>query len=192
VIRPLLEVWRHEIEAFAIKNNIPFLIDSSNLTEHDLRNRLRLSLIPLLEKEYQPNLKEILLRTSAILREENDYLEREAEKTYQNMVEAKGESLTFHYPAYRSLHPAIQWRVIQRMLRTICGEEKEDLEISQMFKRLKQPAPSFVLEFPLGICMEKRYETVSLGKKKMEPIPPLRLNSSLQGEPSSKRLEEKW
>jgi tRNA(Ile)-lysidine synthase len=43
VIRPLLEVWRHEIEAFAVKNNIPFLIDSSNLKEDYLRNRLRLS-----------------------------------------------------------------------------------------------------------------------------------------------------
>ncbi len=172
VIRPLLEVWRHEIEAFAVKNNIPFLIDSSNLKEDYLRNRLRLSLIPLLEKEYQPNLKEILVRTSAILREENDFLEKEAEKIYQNMVKAKGESLTFHYPTYRSLHPAMQWRVIQKMLRTIYGEEKEDLEISKTFKRLRQPPPSFVLEFPLGICMEKRYETVSLGKKKVEAIPP--------------------
>ncbi len=172
VIRPLLEVWRREIEAFAIENNIPFLIDSSNLKEDYLRNRLRLSLIPLLEKEYQPNFKEILLRTSAILREENDYLEKEAEKVYQNMVEGKGESLTFQYPDYRSLHPAIQWRIIQKMLRAIYGEEKEDLEVSQTFKRLKQSPPSFVLEFPLGVCMEKRYETVFLGKKKVETIPP--------------------
>jgi hypothetical protein len=76
---------------------------------------------------------------------------KEAEKVYQNMVEGQGDSLTFQYPVYRSLHPAIQWRVIQKMLRTICGEEKEDLEISQTFKRLKQPPASFVLEFPLGI-----------------------------------------
>jgi tRNA(Ile)-lysidine synthase len=172
VVRPLLEVWRHEIEAFAVENHIPFLIDSSNLKEDYLRNRVRLSLIPLLEKEYQPNLKEILLRTSTILREENDYLEKEAEKVYQNMVEKKGDALTFQYPVYRSLHPAIQWRVIQKMLRTIYGEEKEDLEISQTFKRLKHPPPSFVLEFPPGICMEKRYETVFLGKKKLETIPP--------------------
>jgi tRNA(Ile)-lysidine synthase len=172
VIRPLLEVWRHEIEAFAVKNRIPFLIDSSNLKEDYLRNRLRLSLIPLLEKEYQPKLKEILLRSSAILREENDYLEKEAEKAYRNLVEEKGESLAFKYADYRSLHPAIQWRVIQKMLRTIYGEEKEDLGVSQTFKRLKHPPPSFVLEFPLGIYMEKRYETVSLGKKKVETIPP--------------------
>jgi tRNA(Ile)-lysidine synthase len=172
VIRPLLEVWRHEIELFAIKNNIPFLIDSSNLKKDYLRNRLRLSLIPLLEKEYQPNLKEVLLRTSAILREENDYLEKEAEKVYHYMVEEKGETLTFRYPDYRSLHPAIQWRVIQKMLRRIYGEGTEDLEISQMFKKLKQPPPSFLLEFPLGVCMEKRYETVSLGKKRVEAVPP--------------------
>jgi tRNA(Ile)-lysidine synthase len=172
VIRPLLEVWRNEIEAFAIKNNIPFLVDSSNLKEDYLRNRLRLSLIPVLEKEYQPNLKEILLRTSAILREENDYLEKEAEKAYQNMVEGKGDTLTFQYPDYRSLHPAIQWRVIQKMLRRIYGEERKDSEVSQIFKKLKQASPSFLLEFPLGVCMEKRYERVSLGRKSVEAIPP--------------------
>jgi tRNA(Ile)-lysidine synthase len=172
VIRPLLEVWRHEIEAFATKNNIPYLIDSSNLKEDYLRNRLRLSLIPLLEKEYQPNLKKILLRTSAILREENDYLEKEAEKVYQNMVEGKGDTLTFQYPDYRSLHPAIQWRVIQKMLRTIYGEEKEDLEISQTFKKLKQPPPSFVLELPFGVCFEKRYDRVLLRKGRGENVPP--------------------
>jgi len=99
-------------------------------------------------------------------------LEKEAERVYQNMVEGKGDTLTFQYPAYRSLHPAIQWRVIQKMLRRIHGEEGEDLEIPQMFKKLKQPLPSFLLEFPLGVCMEKRYETVSLGKKKVETIPP--------------------
>ena len=172
VIRPLLEIWRHEIEAFAIKNKVPFLIDSSNLKEDYLRNRLRLSLIPLLEKEYQPNLKEILLRTSAILREENDYLEKEAERAYQDMVEGNGDTITFQYPVYRSLHPAIQWRVIQKVLRTIYGGKREDLEISHVFNKLKQPPPSFFLEFPLGVCMEKRYETVSFGKKRAQAVPP--------------------
>jgi len=175
VIRPLLEVWRHEIEAFATKNNIPYLIDSSNLKEDYLRNRLRLSLIPLLEKEYQPNLKKILLRTSAILREENDYLEKEAEKIYQNMVEGKGDALMFQYPVYRSLHPAIQWRVIRKMLRRIYGEEKEDLEVSQMFKKLKQPSPSFLLELPFGVCFEKRYDRVLLRKGKGETVPPFEI-----------------
>ncbi len=182
VIRPLLEVWRHEIETFAIKNKIPFLVDSSNLKEDYGRNRMRLSLIPLLEKEYQPKLKQILLRTSAILREENDYLEKEAEKIWQDMIEEKGEFLTFRYPVYQSLHPAIQWRVIQKMLRRIYGEEKEDLEISKVFKILKLAPPSFLLEFPLGVCLEKRYETVSLGKKSVKIIPPFEVELVCPGQ----------
>jgi len=60
-----------------MKKKISFLIDSSNLKKDYLRNRIRLALIPLIEREYQPNFKEILLRTSNILREENDYLEKE-------------------------------------------------------------------------------------------------------------------
>jgi len=188
VIRPLLEVWRHEIEAFAITHHVPFLTDSSNLKKDYLRNRLRLSLIPLLEKEYQPNIKEILLRTSVILRGENDYLEKEAEKAYHKLVEEKGAFLVFQYPDYRSLHPAIQWRVIQEMLRTVCREEKEELEVSQAFKSLKHPPPSFVLEFPLGVCMEKRYETVFLGKKKVEAVPPFEVEIACPGKTFIKEI----
>src|SRR4030042_2503004 len=62
VIRPLLGVWRGEIQSFAIEKKISFLLDSSNLKNDYLRNRIRLTLIPLIEREYQPNFKEILLR----------------------------------------------------------------------------------------------------------------------------------
>lgn len=172
VIRPLLEVRRHEIEAFALQRSIPFLIDSSNLRKDYLRNRLRLHLIPLLEREYQPNVKEILLRTSAILREENDYLEKESEKVYRRMIEEREGTLAFRHAAYQSLHPALQWRFIQKMLKSLYGEEREDLEVPQIFRKLQQAPPSFLLELPLGVCMEKRYDTVLVRKKKVEAIPP--------------------
>jgi tRNA(Ile)-lysidine synthase len=181
VIRPLLEVWRHEIETFAFQHSIPFLTDASNLKKDYLRNQLRLHLIPLLEKEYQPNLKQVLLRTSAILREENDYLEREAEKAYRNTVGAEGETLTFQYATYQSLHPAIQWRVLQKTLRNLYGEEREGLEVPQIFKKLQQSSPSFRLELPFGICMEKRYNTILLAKKKVEDTPPFEIELSSPG-----------
>src|SRR3989304_3345534 len=108
VIRPLLEVWREEIESYALEKRIPFFIDSSNLKGDYLRNRIRLSLIPLIEKEYQPNFKETLLRTSSILREENNYLERGAEEEYQKIVREEKDTLSFKFSEYQSLHQAIQ------------------------------------------------------------------------------------
>src|SRR4030043_1097572 len=41
VIRPLLEVWRREIESFAEEKKVPYLLDSSNLKKNNVRNRLR-------------------------------------------------------------------------------------------------------------------------------------------------------
>ena len=177
VIRPLLEVWREEIESFAKEVDIPYLLDSSNLNEHYLRNRVRLKLIPLIEKEFQPNFKEIVLKTSILLREENDYLEKRAEEIYQQMIHAEKDGLSFKFSQYQSLHEAIQWRVIQKMLVEILGdervmEEEGGLDIRPMFERLRQPSASFLLELPFGVSCEKRYDTVLLRKGRVETVPP--------------------
>jgi tRNA(Ile)-lysidine synthase len=177
VIRPLLEVWRREIESFAIERKISFLFDSSNLKEDYLRNRIRLALVPLIEKEYQPNLKEILLRTSNILREENDYIEKGAEEAYQTITQEKKGTLSFKFSAYQTLHQAIQWRVIKKIVEKIYdrGMIMEDggwVEINKIYKKLRQPSPSFHLELPHEVFVEKRYDIVLLGKGGVTPPPP--------------------
>jgi len=177
VIRPLLGVWREEIQTFAAEKKIPFLSDSSNLKSDYLRNRIRLSLIPFVETEYQPNFKEILLKTSSILREENDYLEKGSETAYEEIVRKEKDTLFFKLSEYRSLHQAIQWRVMKRILERLYDwgtgvEEGEWSEVDKICQRLHQSAPSFLLELPHGAWVEKRYDVVLLGKGKAKPLPP--------------------
>jgi tRNA(Ile)-lysidine synthase len=177
VIRPLLEVWRREIESFAEEMKIPYLLDSSNLKKNYLRNRLRLNLIPLIEKKYQPNFKKIVLKTSTILREENDYLERGAEEAYQKIVREEKDALSFKFSEYQFLHPAIQWRIIQKMLGRIYSgetviEEREGMEVDQIYKKFHQLLPSFFIELPHGVSLEKRYDLVLIGKGWVKPVPP--------------------
>jgi len=177
VIRPLLEVWREKIQSFAIEKKIPFLSDSSNLKKDYLRNRIRLALIPLMEREYQANLKEILLRTSNILREENDYLEKGAEAAYQKVVQKERETLSFKFSEYQSLHQAIQWRVIKKILGRVYDwgmavEEREWSDVQKIYQKLHQSSPSFLLELPYGAWIEKRYDMVLLGKGEVKPFPP--------------------
>ncbi len=186
VIRPLLEVWREEIESFAIEKKIPFLLDSSNLKKDYLRNRIRLALIPLMEREYQPNFKEIVLKTSRVLREENDYLERGAEEVYQKIVQAGKDTLSFNFSEYQSLHQAIQWRVVRKMLECIDAwggvlGEGEWPEVQKIYKKLVKPSPSFLLELPHGARLEKRYDVVSLGKGGITPFPPFELELQSPG-----------
>ena len=176
VIRPMLEVWRREIESFATGNSIPFLLDSSNLKKSYLRNRLRLALIPLIEREYQSNFKAVVMRTSTILREENDFLERGVEDAYQEIVREEKDTLSFRFSEYNSMHKAIQRRVLQKILDRIYGGEMIEEGVgwgsSVIYRKLQQPSPSFLMELPHGIFIEKRYDRVSLGKGRVKAVPP--------------------
>jgi len=176
VIRPMLEVWRREIESFATGNSIPFLLDSSNLKKSYLRNRLRLALIPLIEREYQSNFKAVVMRTSTILREENDFLERGGEDAYQEIVREEKDTLSFRFSEYDFLHKAIQRRVLQKILDKISGGEMIEEGVgwggSVIYRKLQQPSPSFLMELPHGIFIEKRYDRVSLGKGRVKAVPP--------------------
>jgi tRNA(Ile)-lysidine synthase len=181
VIRPLLEVWREEIQSFAEEKKIPFLLDSSNQKNDYLRNRIRLALIPLMEREFQPNFREIILRTSKILREENDYLEKEAEAAYQKVIQEEGDVLSFKFSEYQSLHQALQWRLIKMILGRIYDwgmvmEEGEWSDIQKIYQRLRGSSPSFLLELPHGIWVEKRYDMVSLAKGEVKPFPPFEVD----------------
>jgi tRNA(Ile)-lysidine synthase len=195
VIRPLLEVWRREIESFAAEKKIPYLLDSSNLKKDYLRNQIRLGLIPLIEKEYQRNFKEIVLKSSTVLRQENDYLEREAEGAYRRIVLEGKSMLSFSFSEYLSLHPALRWRVVQKMVGWVSRgamifEEGEPSEVKQIFLRLEQSTPSFFLELPRGVCLEKRYDSVSMKKTWVKKIPPFEVELASSGRTYIEEIEK--
>jgi len=77
-IRPLIEVKRKEIAAFLNNRKIGFRIDKSNLEDIYLRNKIRNKLLPYLEKEYNPNIKEVLSNMAQISGYDYDYLSRVA------------------------------------------------------------------------------------------------------------------
>ena len=186
VIRPLLEVWKEEIESFAREKGVPFLLDSSNLKEDYLRNRVRLGLIPLIEKKYQPAFKEIVIKTSAVLREENDYLDRGAEESYQKIIHQENGILSFKFSEFQALPKAIQWRVIQKIWGRMNNEERiaeesEGLDVDSIYGKLNQTSPSFLLELPRGIYLEKRYDMVSLKRGRVKPPPPFEAELVLPG-----------
>jgi tRNA(Ile)-lysidine synthase len=62
LVRPLLDVRRHDVLAYLEANGLPYRMDSSNRDTTFTRNRLRRELIPQLEHEYNPALVEALCR----------------------------------------------------------------------------------------------------------------------------------
>jgi len=75
IIRPMLGIPRSEIIQWLKENGFEWREDASNSDETFLRNRVRHTILPLLEKELNPNFRETVLRTMDILREENVWME---------------------------------------------------------------------------------------------------------------------
>jgi tRNA(Ile)-lysidine synthase len=67
VIRPLLDTARKDILQYLKERSLAYRIDQSNRDPRFLRNRIRHHLLPLLEKEYQPQVKRILSETATLL-----------------------------------------------------------------------------------------------------------------------------
>lgn len=80
LVRPLLFTWRSEIIEYLKKERQNYRIDMSNYETIYSRNKIRLGLIPLLENQYNKNIKNSLIQLCQILAANNEYLELEAKK----------------------------------------------------------------------------------------------------------------
>ena len=77
VVRPLLEVRHRELEAYLREIGQTWREDSSNLDPRFTRNRVRRTLLPLLEGEFNPAITQGLSELADIARVEEDYWQNE-------------------------------------------------------------------------------------------------------------------
>ena len=63
IVRPFIETARSDINLYLKEKKVEAKIDVTNSDNAYKRNKIRSQLIPLLEREYNPNIKEALART---------------------------------------------------------------------------------------------------------------------------------
>lgn len=109
-VRPLIELWREEIESHVLENKLEVVIDETNFSAEYLRNRVRGMLIPELLK-YNPRVKEALYQAARLLTDEHAYL-KEAACRYVKIA-LSGE-VFFRAPKVIALPPALQREIIRQ------------------------------------------------------------------------------
>jgi tRNA(Ile)-lysidine synthase len=75
IVRPLLGVWRREIDRYVGKHRLKFREDVSNKNLAPLRNRIRERIIPYLEKTLGRNIRQSIWRAAVIAAEEEHWIE---------------------------------------------------------------------------------------------------------------------
>ena len=86
IIRPLLDVTRDELRRFLHRRQLDWVEDETNLSSEPLRNRIRLQLLPLLERDYASGVSRrmaALAQRMAVLAEQ---LQQRAEQLWPQVV----------------------------------------------------------------------------------------------------------
>jgi len=116
-IRPLIFMPKSRILEFLKNKGQPFVIDSSNTDESYLRNKIRHSLIPQLEQNFNPEIKSNLNRLSHILRQEEDFLADQASRVFDLCMIQQNKSLvSLSIPELIKNHPALVNRVLRQAI----------------------------------------------------------------------------
>lgn len=121
IIRPLLDENKETLVHFLNERKIPFCLDSSNQDRGFLRNRIRLELLPALEKNYNPGIRRTIRQIMDIMREEENFLDHLTEEALaplrQTADQPNREKLQLHTPLFlfSGQHPAIRRRMLEEL-----------------------------------------------------------------------------
>lgn len=147
-IRPIIEINRTEIEEFCSKNNLNPRIDESNFENEFSRNKVRNVVIPYVKEEFNPNIIETIIRLSDIVSEENNFLEDETKKQYNNILideinleenvynSDKESTIILDLKKFNLLDKVLEKRVLLYAIKKIFGSTKniEKVHLDDMIK----------------------------------------------------------
>ena len=170
-MRPLIRVWRKEIEEYASQRGLRYVVDSTNFELSRLRNRIRFELIGFL-KTFNPRIKERMLEMTEILRQENEVLDLLTEKHYKNLAQKEGKGIYFDLQALKELPQAVRMRVMALAFRDLTGFDLPfrhrkaiellingkggDVELPQGFLASRQGKKVYIGERPEGFEIQPK------------------------------------
>ncbi|MBU4346583.1 MAG: tRNA lysidine(34) synthetase TilS [Candidatus Omnitrophica bacterium] len=156
IIRPLIKVRRKEIQMYLRRRKIRARLDTTNLEDLYLRNKIRNRLLPLLEEEYNQNIKEVLSNMAESVGCDYDYLAAIARRF------VKKTKARVDLKKLLKLHPAIQRLSLRLMIAKIQGDTRRITfrhirEIEDMIS--KRPVNS-VVDLPKGVSIVKKRRSI--------------------------------
>lgn len=188
IIRPLIEVTRGEVESYLEERGLKYMVDTSNLEQRFLRNRIRHELLPQLEK-YQPMILERLVQMAELMRSEDSFLEeRAAEWVKRSSEGGAGGEIRIPLSSFLRLPDALKNRVIRYILRTT-GRTLRRIGLRHILavkSMASEKRPQSQIHLPNQVIAKRIYDTLAFGRVKENQAEGFCL--SLKG-PGSYRLD---
>lgn len=136
-IRPLIECERQEIEQYCEDNRLNPRIDKTNFENDYTRNKIRNIVIPYIKKEFNPNIIETIDRLSQVATEESDYVDKQANKIYQDLlIERTQNQIVLKLKEFNEQEKVIKGRIILLATKQLMGSTQgiEKIHIEDIIK----------------------------------------------------------
>jgi tRNA(Ile)-lysidine synthase len=134
-LRPLLGIWREEIDAYIQAHSLTYREDTSNRDQRHTRNRIRHDVLPALEASLGREVKKAIWRSAEIARAEHEFIEAQVPVEFATEAELRvGDLITLPVP--------LQRRVLLLWLRArqVPNVSFEDVENVRRLVAVRSPA----------------------------------------------------
>lgn len=140
IIRPMLDITKNEVMDFCKENNINPCIDKTNFENIYTRNKVRLDLIPMIEKNFNPNFVNRINDMSCLVKFDEEFLEKYTDKIVKDSIKfVSYDNIIFNYENIMKEDTSIKLRavrkIINNLLKNVQGIEKK--HIFDIIKLLK-------------------------------------------------------
>ncbi|GAH18120.1 unnamed protein product, partial [marine sediment metagenome] len=161
-IRPLIYIFRDEIEKFCYENKINYRVDQTNLESYYFRNAIRNKLIPLMREISKKDFLKNLINFSKIYLEEDRFLNSLTKKIYYKISKRKNNDVYIPIIELKNLPPALN----RRLLRLAIEEKKGELldisfnAVEDIIDSLKNETEFFEFNLPKFMKVVKDKENL--------------------------------
>ncbi|MCP4247337.1 MAG: tRNA lysidine(34) synthetase TilS [bacterium] len=172
LVRPLLRHGCQTLLAYLAESGIPYREDSTNRDTAMMRNRIRETVLPLLESEINPQVREALLRLGEQARWLEEYFRETVHRTLETLIISRtDQELTVNATALANKTRIVQTELIRRAAASFqLGEQ--DLGFAQLVAVLDlvaDPASGKQVHLPGGMTVTKRYDRLIFSVPTDEP-----------------------
>jgi tRNA(Ile)-lysidine synthase len=177
-VRPLLDVTRAEVEDYLRARNLPWREDSSNRDPRFSRNRIRASLIPQLEREWNPRLREALARMADLAFEEELWWNAEIDRVTAGWFVQRNGAVEIRVERLAELPRALARRLLRRAIEAIKGDlaRLEFLHIENALDLALQREGAGRSVIPGGIDIWRSFDWIRIARSgRADRLPPVQI-----------------
>ena len=148
VIRPLLGVSKADLLKYCDDNGVPYAIDSSNLSDKFLRNKIRHNVVAKMDANARQVAVEEIKNLNLKLLESHNHTKSENRKKVEDLLKYSDEELAYHFP--------MQCRAF------VVGFELSLKQVKEFRNVLISDKPNVTIKLKKGLFFVKSYDLAEI------------------------------